>query len=84
MFLGRIFRFMMGLSKSSDTTGQLSFRGIPTAACPNCGGEWFKVPMTFDHETYDVAAWGMDCECFSCGSLLTAPCPADIEERERL
>lgn len=84
MFLGRIFRSMMGLSRSNDMTGQLSFRGIPTAACPNCGSSWFNVPMTFDPETYDVAAWGMDGECFGCGALLTVCCPADARERDLL
>lgn len=82
MSLGRIFRSMMGFSPLSVTTEPPNFRGIPTAACPNCGGEWFKVPMTFDLETYDVAAWGMDGECYGCGALLTVCCPADARERE--
>lgn len=86
MSLGRIFRSMMGLSKLSGTETKANdppdFRGIPTAACPSCGCEWFKVLVTFDHDTYEIDAWALDGECLSCGTLLTVVCPVDAEERE--
>ena len=82
MFLRRIFQSMMGLSKSRSTDEPLNFRGIPTAACPNCGGEWFNVAVTFDRDTYDIDAWGLDAECFGCGTLVTVVCPVDAVERE--
>jgi hypothetical protein len=33
-----------------------------------------------DDETYDVAAWGTDGECYSCGTRVTVCCPADKEQ----
>lgn len=61
--------------------GGLDLQGIPTAACPSCGDRWLKVPMQFDEDTYDVAAWGTQGECYSCGSLVTVCTPTDsIEE----
>ena len=57
----------------------LDARGIPTAGCPNCGEQWLKVPMIFDDETYDIAAWGLEGECFSCGTLVTVCTPVDQE-----
>lgn len=58
----------------------LDARGIPTASCPICGEQWLKVPMIFDDETYDVAAWGLEGECMSCGTLVTICCPTDSVE----
>jgi len=83
MHLGRIFRSMMGLSKLMPTeSSPPNFRGIPTAACPNCGSDWLKVVVVFDKDTYEMDAWGLDGECFSCGTLLTVVCPVDAVERE--
>ena len=83
MFLRRIFRSMMGLSKSMPTAkSPPDFRGIPTAACPSCGCEWFSVFVSFDHDTYEIDAWSLDGECLSCETLVTVVCPVDAEERE--
>jgi hypothetical protein len=38
--------------------------------------------VMFDHDTYEIDAWGLDGECFSCGALLTVVCPVDAVERE--
>jgi hypothetical protein len=85
MSLSHIFQSMMGLSKSKSTDKEpLNFRGIPTAACPNCGGSWFNIPVSFDPETYDIDAWGLEAECFGCGTLITAVCPVDAVERDLL
>lgn len=59
--------------------GALDLQGIPTAACPSCGDRWLKVPMMFDEDTYDVAGWGTEGECYSCGSLVTVCTPVDSE-----
>lgn len=58
-------------------TLELDARGIPTAACPTCGEGWFTVPVVFDEETYEVAAWALEGMCISCGTVLTVCCPAD-------
>ena len=57
----------------------VDLQGIPTAACPSCGDRWLKVPMMFDEDTYDVAGWGTEGECYSCGSLVTVCTPVDSE-----
>lgn len=84
MSLSHIFQSMMGLSKSISTDEPLNFRGIPTAACLNCGSNWFNIPVSFDLETYEIDAWGLDAECFDCGTLVTAVCPVDAVERDLL
>ena len=61
----------------ADPVAILDARGIPTAVCPNCGDSWFRAAVMFDPETYDISAWGMDGECYSCGTLLTVCCPVD-------
>lgn len=58
----------------------VDLQGIPTAACPSCGDRWLKVPMMFDEDTYDVAAWSTEGECYSCGSLITVCTPVDSTE----
>jgi hypothetical protein len=58
-----------------DISQPLDFRGIPTNACPNCGGRLFNIKAAFDN--YDIALWLTDASCVSCGTLLTAPCPPD-------
>lgn len=62
---------------------RLDARGIPTAACPNCGERWMHVALLFDEETYEIAAWQLEGECVSCGTLMTACCPVD-KDAERL
>jgi hypothetical protein len=54
--------------------------GIPTPVCPLCGSEWLMVPVLFDHETYDVASWGLEGECYSCHTKVTVCCPVDKED----
>jgi len=51
--------------------------GIPTASCPNCGDMWMNVPVMFDPDTYEIAAWGLEAKCFSCDTPITSPCPID-------
>ena len=55
----------------------LDARGIPTAMCPSCGSTWLNVPVMFDAETYEIAAWGTEASCFACGALVTACTPVD-------
>lgn len=56
---------------------KLDARGIPTAACPNCGERWMHVALMFDEETYEISAWQLEGECVSCGTILTVCCPVD-------
>jgi len=51
--------------------------GIPTAQCPNCGDMWMNVPVFFDPDTYEVAAWGTEASCYACDTPITAPTPID-------
>lgn len=53
----------------------LNARGVPTHACPNCGHVIFRIKAIFDE--YEIALWFTDAECNECGTLLTAPTPAD-------
>ena len=57
----------------------LDATGVPTAACPNCGDTWLKVPMMFDADTYEPSMWGTVGECYSCGTRLTVCTPPDKE-----
>lgn len=61
----------------SSEEPKLDARGIPTAECPCCGSSWLNVPVTFDGETYEIAAWGTEASCFGCGTLVTACTPVD-------
>jgi len=81
MWFGRKKRRSRFLVKPVTT---LDARGIPTAQCPSCGDTWLRIAAMFDPETYDIAAWGTDGECYSCGTLLTVCCPVDslVEEEE--
>ena len=56
----------------------LNARGVPTHACPNCGHLVFRIKAVF--EDNDIALWFTDAECDDCGTLLTAPTPADGAE----
>lgn len=68
----------------SEPVTVLDARGIPTASCPNCGESWFQVSAMFDPETYDISAWSLEGECYSCGTMLTVCCPVDslVEKEE--
>ena len=37
----------------------LNLRGIPTAACPNCGSTLFNINASFDVETYEIEMYRM-------------------------
>lgn len=65
-------------STSSTPAGPRDLRGVPTNACPVCGGRIFTVGAMFDN--YDIAAWFTDARCAACDTLLTAPCPPDRPE----
>lgn len=56
---------------------KINSRGIPSASCISCGSTWFNVPVTFDPETYFIAAWGTKALCYSCNVEVTVPTPAD-------
>jgi len=89
MWLSRIFRSTTISSKSTSTDDieivayvePYDFQGVPTAACPACGSEWFNVPVKFDKETYDIETWGLEGSCYNCETLVTVVCPVDAEER---
>lgn len=56
-------------------TPQIDTRGVPTHECFTCGGRLFRIVASF--EDYDIALWGLDGECASCGAPATVPCPVD-------
>ena len=55
----------------------LDARGIPTNACPKCGGNIITVDVIFDDE-YTVSYYMYDAKCAQCGTLLTAPTPENL------
>ena len=57
-------------------------RGIPTCVCPNCGDTLFRAIVGFDPETYTIGMYQLDVECFSCGTLATAPTPLDNPDQD--
>ena len=59
----------------------LDARGIPTHACPNCGGEIFEILARF--EEYDIAMWWVNGKCHECGTWLTVPTPVDDPEYQK-
>ena len=62
----------------------MDWRGIPTAACPECGCYWLRISAVFDPNTYEIEVWGLDdAECYACGAKLTAPCPTDHPDNEQ-
>lgn len=70
--------------RESERKVGMDASGVPTAGCPMCGEQWLKVPMIFDDDTYDVAGWGLEGECYSCGTRVTVCTPVDKdEEREQ-
>ena len=57
-----------------DYNNAMDLRGTPTHICP-CGSQVWVLKVTFAE--YEIANYFLDMECFSCGSLATAPTPID-------
>jgi len=55
----------------------LDARGVPTAECPSCKNNVFKIRAAFDPEDYEIGMYFLDGECAKCGTLLTVPTPID-------
>lgn len=55
-----------------------NYRGIPTTKCP-CGCDLIKILAIFDPDTYEIAWHTLQGHCYSCGAMLTVPCPVDKE-----
>ncbi len=56
-------------------------RGIPTAECPVCGSNFFRITAIFDYETYELGMYLLDdAECAVCDSLVTPPTPLDVPD----
>lgn len=51
----------------------------PIHACP-CGSMVFNVAASF--EDYELVWYALDAECYSCGNLVTVPCPPDRDEAQ--
>ena len=50
---------------------------IPSAVCINCGSDHFTAVVSFDPDTYDIALWSLQGECYVCGCKVKLPCPID-------
>lgn len=55
----------------------MDYRGEPTEVCP-CGSYLWNIKAAFNN--YELAYYYLDMECAVCGSLATAPTPADMPE----
>ena len=53
----------------------MDLRGTPTHVCP-CGSMVWDLKVIF--QDGEIATYFLDMECFSCGSLATAPTPIDV------
>jgi len=53
----------------------MDLRGTPTHVCP-CGSIVWDLKVIFQEG--EIATYFLDMECFSCGSLATAPTPIDV------
>jgi hypothetical protein len=53
----------------------MDLRGTPTHVCPCVSMVWDLKVIFQDGE---IATYFLDMECFSCGSLATAPTPIDV------
>lgn len=54
-------------------------RGVPTAECPQCGSNFFRVTATFDPDTYEMSMYLLDdAACAVCFALVTPPTPLDL------
>ena len=60
----------------------MNLEGIPTALCPMCGCNWFTIQVVLDPETYEIAAYGTEAECYGCKVKLTLGTPADLKNDE--
>ena len=57
----------------------MNFRGMPSAICPQCGGDLINITVKFDPDSYEISMYLLDnASCISCGTLLTAPTPVDL------
>jgi hypothetical protein len=50
-----------------------------TSVCP-CGSTLFRAIVTFDQDTYEIAGYYTEGECFECGTRLTLPTEIDKED----
>jgi hypothetical protein len=57
-----------------DYNNAMDLRGTPTHICP-CGSQVWMLKVAF--VDYEISNYFLDMECFSCGSLATAPTPID-------
>ena len=53
----------------------MDLRGTPTHVCP-CGSMVWDLKVIF--QDGEIATYFLATECFSCGSLATAPTPIDV------
>lgn len=64
-----------------DYTKAMDIRGEPTRVCP-CGSGLWNLKVVFDEDN-EIGMYFLDMECAECGTLATAPTPADMEEDDR-
>jgi hypothetical protein len=50
---------------------------IPSAMCINCGSDHFIAVISFDPESYEIASWSLQGQCYVCSSKVKLPCPID-------
>jgi hypothetical protein len=55
---------------------------IPSAVCINCGSDHFLAVVSFDTETYEIASWSLQGQCYNCGCNVKLPCPVDHPEHQ--
>lgn len=63
--------------KPANYDNAMDLRGTPTHVCP-CGCNIFNLKVIFYEN--EIATYFLDMECANCGSLATAPTPADNRE----
>lgn len=61
----------------SEVPDGLDATGIPTHACPTCGGDVFKILASFDD--HEISWYTLTGYCNFCGTKVTVPCPADLD-----
>ena len=61
-----------------DYYNSMDVRGEPTTMCP-CGCIVWNVKVIWDEEDGNMAMYFIDMECAECGTLATAPTPAEDE-----
>lgn len=68
------------MPKKAKNKVNYDYRGMPTPMCPNCGSNWFKMPVMYDEISYLPVVYGLeDVECYECGALVTPATPLDRE-----